>query len=153
MGRRFWRDILVVILIVIPAATASGAQSQGVRSNQEILIQLERDWDEAFHQKNIAFIENVVADEFIATYDDGTRGNKSIELDNAVTFDKRIDSAMLDEFTVKEYGDTAVVWFRKSMTGPMQGRTVTVSVRFVDVFVMRAGRWQCVASQSTRVAD
>ncbi len=153
MGRGFWRDILVVILIVLPTATVSGSQSAAGRSNQEILIQLERDWDQAFHQKDIAFIEKVVADEFIATYDDGARGDRDQELENAATFNKRIDSATLDEFTVKEYGDTAVVWFRKSMTGPMQGRTVTVSVRFVDVFVMRAGRWQCVASQSTRIAD
>jgi hypothetical protein len=33
----------------------------------------------------------------------------------------------------------------------MQGRTVTVRDRFVDVFVRRDGRWQCVASQSTMV--
>lgn len=104
MDRGFWRDILVVILIVLPAATVSGSQSAAGRSNQEILIQLERDWDQAFHQKDIAFIEKVVADEFIATYDDGARGDRDQELENAATFNKRIDSATLDEFTVKEYG-------------------------------------------------
>ena len=153
MGRRFWRDILLVILIVLPTATASGSQSPTVQSNREVLIQLERDWDQAFHQRNVEFIENVVADEFVATYDDGSRGNKNKELENAATFNKRIDSATLDEFIVEEYGGAAVVWFRKSMTGPVQGVTVPISVRFVDVFVVRDGRWRCVASQSTRVAD
>ena len=152
MGRGFRRDIFLVVLIVLLTATAAGSQSSRVGSNQEILIQLERDWDQAFHQRNIAFIKNVVADEFIATYDDGSRGDKDKELENAATFNKQIDSVTLDEFAVKEYGDTAVVWFRKQLTGPIQGLRVTVSVRFVDVFVMRAGRWQCVASQSTRIA-
>jgi ketosteroid isomerase-like protein len=142
-----------MILIVLLTPSASRSQTSSSRSNQETLIQLERDWDQAFHQKNIAFIKDIVADEFIGTYDDGSRGNRNEEIENAATFNKRIDSVTLDEFTVKEYGDTAVVWFRKRMTGPMQGRPVTLSDRFVDVFVMRAGRWQCVASQSTRVAD
>jgi ketosteroid isomerase-like protein len=151
MQRRFWQDILLVILIVLPAATASGSQSGPQTGQEAALIQLERDWDKAFSEKNVAFIEKVVAEEFIGTYDDGSRGDKKIELENAATFNKRIDVATLDEFTVKVYGDTAVVWFRKSMTGPMQGRTVTVRDRFVDVFVRRDGRWQCVASQSTMV--
>jgi ketosteroid isomerase-like protein len=148
MRRGFRLGILLVILFVLPTSTAFGFQS-----TEEALIQLERDWDQAFHQGNIEFIERVVADEFVATYDDGSRGDRNKELENAAAFNKRIDSVALDEFTVKEYGDTAVVWFRKRMTGPIQGRTVTVSVRFVDVFVKRAGRWQCVASQSTRVAE
>ena len=153
MGRIFRQHIVFAFLIVLLIPAASGSQSSRVRSNEETLIQLERDWDQAFQQKNVAFIQNVVADEFIGTYDDGSRGDRKIELENAATFDKRIDVATLDEFTVKQYGDTAVVWFRKRMTGPMKGIPVTVSDRFIDVFVMRAGRWQCVASQSTRVAD
>jgi hypothetical protein len=39
------------------------------------------------------------------------------------------------------------------MTGPIKGQPTTLSNRFIDVFVMRDGRWQCIASQSTRVAN
>ena len=52
---------------------------------------------------------------------------------------------------MKVYGDTAVVWFSQHLIGPSQGRRLSVTYRYVDVFVMRAGRWQCVASQSTKV--
>jgi ketosteroid isomerase-like protein len=85
------------------------------------------------------------------TYDDGSRGDKSKELRLATEFDQQIDSSMLDEFIVKEYGDTAVVWFTQHLVGPSKGRSVSLTFRYVDVFVMRAGRWQCVASQSTKV--
>ena len=37
------------------------------------------------------------------------------------------------------------------MTGPKSGKIVAVTYRFVDVFVKRGGRWQCVSSQSTKV--
>ena len=147
-----WREGLFCLLAVVPAVSVSGAQSQRVRSDQEILIQLERDWDAAFHRRDVGFIENVLADEFMATYGDGTRVDKAKELALVAQFKQQVDSSTLDEFTVKVYGDTAVVWFTQHLRGPSQGQTLAVTYRYVDVFVMRAGRWQCVASQSTKVA-
>jgi ketosteroid isomerase-like protein len=122
-----------------------------VRSDQQILVQLERDWDAAFLKKDVGFIESVLADEFVATYDDGMRGDKAEELRLAGQFNQQIDSSTLDDFTVKIYGDTAVVWFSRRLVGPSQGRRLELNFRFTDVFVYRDGRWQCVASQSTRV--
>jgi ketosteroid isomerase-like protein len=120
---------------------------------EQELIQLERAWDAAFVAKDIRFIERVLADEFVVTYGDGTRGDKAAELAQTLDFDQRVDSSVLDGFRVRVYGDTAVVWFSRHMTGPKSGKIVAVTYRFVDVFVRRAGRWQCVSSQSTRVAD
>ena len=147
-----WRETLLCLLAVVSAVQASGAQSQRVRSDQEILIQLEQDWDDAFHRKDVGFIENILTDEFIATYGDGTRGDKAKELALAATFNQEIESSTLDEFTVKVYGDTAVVWFTQHLIVSSQGRALALTYRYVDVFVVRGGRWQCVASQSTRVA-
>ena len=146
-----WRETLCGVLVVVSTITASGVKAQEVRSDQDILMQLERDWDEAFHRKDVAVIETILADEFVVTYDDGSRGDKSKELRLATEFDQQIDSSMLDEFIVKEYGDTAVVWFTQHLVGPSKGRPLALTFRYVDVFVMRAGRWQCVASQSTKV--
>ena len=119
--------------------------------DRQILIQIERDWDAAFLRKDIGFIEKVLAEEFIATYGDGSRGDRARELKLAAEFNQQIDSSAVDEFAVKVYGDTAVVWFTQQRTGPSQGRPLTVIYRYQDVFVLRAGRWQCVASQSTKV--
>jgi ketosteroid isomerase-like protein len=146
-----WRETLCTVLVVVSTITASGVKAQEVRSDQDILMQLERDWDEAFHRKDVAVIEQILADEFVVTYDDGSRGDKGKELRLATEFDQQIDSSMLDEFIVKEYGDTAVVWFTQHLVGPSKGRSLSLTFRYVDVFVMRAGRWQCVASQSTKV--
>ena len=146
------RTSLFCVVAAAWAATATGAQNRPVRSDQQILIQLERDWDAAFQRKDVEFIENVLADEFVATYGDGSRGDKAKELELAKTFNKQVDSSTQDEFLVKIYGDTAVVWFRQTLTGPSKGKQLEVVYRYVDVFVLRSGRWQCVSSQSTRVA-
>jgi len=137
--------------ILVAAIPASGQQTRRAQSDQEVLITLERDWDYAFHHKDVKFIENVLAQEFIAIYAEGQRADRAKELENAANFNQQIDSSVLDEFAVHVYGDTAVVLFTQKLTGPSKGQTLTLTFRYMDVFVLRDGRWQCVASQSTRV--
>ena len=115
------------------------------------LIQLERDWDAAFLKNDTAFVDGVLATEFIATYPDGTSGDRTKELANAAAFNQQIDSSTLDEFTVQVHGQTAVVWFTRRLVGPSKGQRLEVAYRYLDVFVRRGGRWQCVASQSIRL--
>ena len=146
---KFLATALLVAATFAPNAFAqSGRRAQ---SDQQILIQLERDWDAAFHRQDFKFIETVLAKEFLATYAEGQRADRDKEIENAKTFNQQIDSSVLDEFIVKTYGDTAVVWFTQKLTGPSKGQTLTLTFRYMDVFVLRDGRWQCVASQSTRV--
>lgn len=145
------RGALFCTLTLVLSAMTFGASAQRVQSDQQILIQLERDWDAAFHRRDVPVIDKILADEFVTTYGDGTRGDKAKELKLAAEFDQQVDSSTLDDFIVKIYGDTAVVWFTQHMTGPSKGASLTVVYRYIDVFVLRGGRWQCVASQSTKV--
>jgi ketosteroid isomerase-like protein len=132
------------------AVIASASQNQ-VESDQQVLIRLEREWNEAFYRKDVAFIEKILADEFTATYDDGNRGDKAKELALATEFNQQVESAIQDEFTVKVYRDTAVVWFTLHLVGIKQGQKAELTLRYTDVWVNRDGRWQCVSTQSTRV--
>jgi ketosteroid isomerase-like protein len=145
------RPTLLLLASLVPAISASGAQSTPALSDQQVLIKLERDWDAAFHRKDVAFIDSVLAEEFVSTYGDGTRGDRAKELKMAAEFNQQVDSSTLDEFVVKVYGDTAVVWFTQHMVGPSKGQRLEVTYRYIDVFVLRDGRWKCVASQSTKV--
>lgn len=147
-----WRHTLLGLLVIVSAVSTTGAQTGTVRSDQQILVQLEQDWDAAFRRKDVRFIETILADEFVATYSNGSRGDRAKELELAADFNLQIDSSTLDDFIVKVYGDTAVVWMSQHLVGPSQGRQLEVTFRYVDVFVLRDGRWQCVASQSTRVS-
>jgi ketosteroid isomerase-like protein len=141
----------IVCALALGWPIALGAQNRSVKSDQETILELERGWNDAFYRKDLAFIENVLADEFIATYEDGSRGDRAKELSLAAAFNQQVDSATQNEFVVKVYGDTAVAWFSLHLVGPSQGRQLEITLRYVDVFVWRAGRWQCVSSQSTKV--
>ena len=143
----------LALAAMLLAMFAMPAAAQGVKSDQDILIQLERDWDKAFHTHDVATIDKILADEFIVTYDDGVRADRKKELELAKSFDEHVDSSAMDDFVVKEYGNTAVVWFTLHLVGPINGKPVEIAFQFTDVFVLRDGRWQAVSSQSTRITE
>jgi hypothetical protein len=62
-----------------------------------------------------------------------------------------IEALAMDELSVRSFDAAAVVTGRTVMT--TGGKTSeTVRLRFTDVFIRRAGRWQIVASHATRLA-
>jgi hypothetical protein len=142
---RVWGCVTFLAIVALPA------RAQNVKSDQEILIELEQQWDAAFQRQDAAFIESVLAEEFIATYGDGSRGDKAKELALVRDFNQQVDSRRLDNFIVKVYRDTAVVWFTQYLVGPVNGKPTEVQYQYMDVWIVRDGRWQAVASQSTRV--
>jgi ketosteroid isomerase-like protein len=147
------RHVVCCLLAASWAVNASASQRTPVESDQQVLITLERGWNEAFYRKDIPFIENLLADEFVATYDDGTRGDKKKELALATEFNQQVESAVQDEFMVRVFRDTAVVWFTLHLVGIKQGQQSELTLRYTDVWVIRDGRWQCVSTQSTRVTS
>src|SRR5215510_10165765 len=141
----------VLGLVAALLSMGAAAVAQDVKSDQQILIELEESWDAAFHRHDPKFIATLLADEFIATYGDGSRGDKAKELSLATDDKQQVDSSRLDEFIVKTFGNTAVVWFTQILVGPVNGKPTEVRYRYVDVWVNRGGRWLAVASQSTRL--
>ena len=79
------------------------------------------------------------------------RIEKARELALAAEFNQQVESAVQDDFTVKVYRDTAVVWFTLRIVGIRQGQRAELNLSYTDVWVMRDGRWQCVSTQSTRI--
>lgn len=141
----------VACLLLAASAVPASAAQISAQAECDTLIRLEKDWNDALYRKDVASIERVLADEFIATYEDGSRGDKAAELKFTADFDQQVRSAVQDGFTVRTYGDTAVVWFTLHLEGIRQGQPTELTLRYTDVWIKRDGRWQCVSAQSTRV--
>ena len=147
------RFVQLVVAGVLLAAGATTASAQSVKSAQQMLMDLERQWDAAFRTRDVKFIEGILDPDFIATYEDGTRADKAKELALAGAFNQQIDDSDLDDFTIKINGDTAIVWFTLRLLGPVQGKPVEIAYNYIDVWVLRDGRWKCIGSQSTRLVQ
>ena len=150
MRSRWPRYVLCCALASGWTASTLASQLPEV-STEEALIALERGWNEAFYARDVEFLDSILADDFIVTYDDGARGDKARELGLAESFNQRVISATQEDFIVQVYGETAVVWFTLRVVGIRQGQEAEIVLRYTDVWVVRDGRWQCVASQSTRL--
>ena len=146
-----WSFRLVCCVFLSVWTGGVAAAQEPADTVEQTLIELERGWNAAFYDRDVAFLESILADEFIVTYDDGTLGDKARELELAESFNQRVVSATQDDFIVRVYGDTAVVWFTLNVVGIRQGQEAELTLRYTDVWVQRDGRWLCVSSQSTRV--
>jgi ketosteroid isomerase-like protein len=142
------RTLAAACLAAALLATAAPADAQSTR---ETLIELERGWNDAVYRQDADFVEGLLADEFLVTYDDGTRGDKARELDLIANFNQAVVSAVQDDFRVAIYGDTAVVWFTLHVVGLRQGQEAELTLRYTDVWIRRDGRWQCVSAHATRM--
>lgn len=141
----------VAALLLASPVSSAGAQDQRGQSDQQIFLGLEERWAAAVERNDVDAVRLILADEYASTYDDGTQGDKAQELELVRDFNQRIDESSIEDFKVFAYGDTAIVRFARRMVGPRNGQRHEVTFRYTDVFVWRDGRWQCVASQSTRV--
>ena len=139
------------VLATLSAIGTAPAQAQPGATDEQTLVELERAWNDAFYKKDIEFLDSILAEEFVATYDDGTLGDRNRELELSASFNQRVISATQEDFTVRVYGDAAVVWFTLRLVGLRQGQRAQVAFRYTDVWVRRDGRWQCVSTQSTRI--
>jgi hypothetical protein len=147
----WWRSICGGVLMLVFVVPPSAAQNRPVKSDQEMLIELEQGWNEAFYSRNVAFIDKVLADDFMATYDDGTIGDKAKELSMAAEFNQQVESSVPDAFRIKVYDKTAVVHFVLNVVGIKKGERSKLTLRYTDVWVWRDDRWQCVSTHSTKV--
>ena len=116
-----------------------------------MLIALEHEWADAVKHQDAGAIDRIQAEEFVFTDPAGQTWTKTRGLDSIKAGDLVIDSFELTDAQVKIYGNTAVVTFAITWHGSFRGNDVSGPQRMTDVLVKRDGRWQCVASQATRV--
>ena len=146
------RQPLSSMLAAICLAVAATAAAPSAQSPRETLIELERGWNDAFYRQDVDFIEGLLADEFMATYDDGSRGDKARELELVASFNQQVVSAVQEDFTIDFFENTAVVRFTLRIVGIRQGQEAEIRLSYTDVWVRREGRWQCVSTHSTRIS-
>ena len=127
------------------------AGQSGRPKAEQAIVALEQEWAEAVKKHDAEKIDRIEAEEYTFTSPDGRIWPKMEALDTIKAGDLEIDSFELSDVNVRLYGDTAVVAFRVVWNGRFRGTDISGPQRMTDVFVKRAGRWQCVASHATRI--
>jgi ketosteroid isomerase-like protein len=150
---------LLLTLLIFPLL-ATGQTNKPVAvllgtpvSNELLLQNLEREWARAVQDHDTNKIDRIQAEEYAFTDPGGRVWTKARALDTIQDGALEIDSFELSDFQTRIYGETAVVRFQVVWNGRFRGTDISGPQRMTDVFVKRDGRWQCVASQATRIAQ
>ncbi|MES2105345.1 MAG: nuclear transport factor 2 family protein [Pseudomonadota bacterium] len=129
-----------------PAAPVA-PQSEIVRK----LIALSDAWDRAIVSKDAQAVQDNMAMDFTQIDKNGSvipRGQFIREiLDPTLT----IDPYRVEEFSVRVYGDTALLTGKVRMTGTSGEKAFASHFRYIDVYVKRNGKWQVVSVQASPI--
>lgn len=115
----------------------------------QLIIQMERQWANAYVKRDIATIDRILAGDFIETDADGRQLNKAQYLDLARNPTEPIASISVEGTNVRVFDNTAVSVGSYKVRN--QKTNQPESFRYTAVYVRQDGRWQAVAFQSTRL--
>ena len=149
-----YRIVLALLVCSVLAAPAS-AQRRGVSKSEKAKHELTTtllSMAKASIRGDAEFFRGVLADEYIATTVNGEVKNKAEVLEDYKKGDIKFKSHVFDHIQILLYGDVAVVVNRAKADALYRGKPRQSVTRNTRTFVRRAGRWQCVAFQSTTIA-
>lgn len=116
-----------------------------------LLAELEQRLARAWLARDRAFIEELLADDWSVTDASGTRLTRREVIEEAFSSGtRRIDTMTIDDVEVRCFVGFAVVTGRTRASGAYQDQPASVVLRFTDIFELRGGRWQIIASHATQ---
>ena len=120
---------------------------------EEELIGVMHEWDRAMVENDAQAIGRYMADDWTIIGPDGSVGDKATFL--ALVKSGALTHAVMEseDFHIRIYGDTAVVTARGVSGGKYQGQPFREVERSSCVFVRQAGRWRCVLTHLSRLAQ
>jgi ketosteroid isomerase-like protein len=148
MRTRMPFTILVSLAAGAILAITLAAQTGSV---EQTLLQLERDWEQATAKNDAAALERILAPEFASTDSDGRLVTRAELFERRKSGRVKFTAFTQDDYKVQVIGDTAIVTGRSTSKLTRDGKDLNERERFTDTFVRRNGRWQAVATHSSRV--
>src|SRR4051812_24155127 len=103
-------------------ASSAVARPETKEDVEELLSKTEQDWATALVKGDIAFTENLLADDYVGTGTDGRRLTKAETIDEFRSGAFKSESMLVDRIRVRVLGDTAVVTLDQSEKSQSRGR-------------------------------
>ena len=116
------------------------------------LTHLSDAWDKAIVRKDEKAIADNMAEDFRMIDGRGEVSAKKAFVADLIDPKLTIDPYTVEEFSVRLYGDTALLSGRTHMIGQYDGKPFTSDYRYIDIYVRKGGAWKIVSVQITKLA-
>jgi ketosteroid isomerase-like protein len=136
--------MLLLFLCTTSLAQARVKQKRNTKVEQE-LRNLVRSWDEAYVKGDTATLDRLLAGEF--AFVGGPKKQEYLASFKSRPADS-VASAVSTNIQVQVYGNTAVLTGLDTISGKNKGQPYVSKWLYMDVWIKRSGRWQCVKTYS-----
>ena len=110
-------------------------------------------WDQAIIRKDRAAIAANMRDDFQHIREGGAVSGKEEFISFMMAPELVIDPYKVEDFSVRVYGDVALVGGTTRMTGRYAGTPFKSHYRYIDVYVRSGGEWKVSSVQITPMRD
>lgn len=145
------RSLIIVLAVLATALSVQGQsrfhkQRRQAKAIQELrkLVQI---WDQAYVSGDTATIGRLLADEF--SFVGGADKRQYLASFKSRPPDSAVESAVSADVQVQIYGQAAIVTGLDTIIGKSKGKPYATRWLFMDVWIERSGRWQCVKTYSS----
>jgi ketosteroid isomerase-like protein len=111
------------------------------------LRKLVQAWDQADVSGDSTVLDRLLADEF--SFVGGDNKAQYLASLKSRQSDSTVELAVSTDVQVQIYGSTAIVTGLDTIKGKNKGESYTTRWLYMDVWVKRSGRWQCVRTYSS----
>lgn len=146
--------MLAMMLAAPTAMFAQGSASPNDKATQE-LIEFRNRYIEAEENRDMAFLDKILADDFFALNPQGRLLNKTQQLENLKRPDRILKVLNPRETQVHFYGDGKVAILTEHVTvdGTDKGVHFGGEYRFLRVFAKQNGEWKVVLAQGSPMPE
>ena len=134
-------------LLLVLALMSLFARSAVADSEQDV-NQIEDRRYQVMMVGDLEGLASILADEFVYHQPTGKIATKAIYIDQLKSGEVKIYEAKRYDVTVHVYGDIATVMGMTHLDLERKGVRSPIELRYINVWVLRDGRWQLVARQS-----
>jgi len=146
------KSLFIFAMMLTTGIGTAKSQGRGTKAAldaraEQAVRRLEREWLDAGHNKDLAAIYRILADDFIITFGDGSVRDKAevmrrlrVGTRNPNEYDWTEDSK------VRVHGNKAIIVGRYRYRLRENNKETISESRYTDTYIKRKGHWQVVAS-------
>jgi len=147
--------VVAIFILAFTAAPMLNAMPRGERhESRHEIDHLEEDWRSAVLSRNIAAMNALLDDDFMAITANGMLQSKDETLANLRSGKVHFNSIQFSDRKVRFYGTTALVTSRAEVSGTTPEGDISGSYRYTRVYARdQKGTWRIVSFEASRIRN
>lgn len=143
---------LVVSVLALASSPAPSEVSEPLRREiVRTLEGLEREWFQVYETHDLSALQQLIADDFVATLADGAMRDKREHIAAYPADFEALASVTNSELRVRVFAPDVAVATGLYTAMRKKGPAAVTRYRYTDTWLLRQGAWQCVATHENRV--